>query len=139
MDDDELRAALQTETQDESQYIQHSGTTLVSGYDLIKKPKFKHVSTFLPLYTLEKQEKEDSISTPFLPIKYNGQIMHIRKSTAVWLFNKGERLSSDHLLESEILNLSIQWQQKINRHQRNSMFLISSALETYVHFTLKTN
>ena len=139
MDDDELRAALQSETQDESQYIQHRGTTLVSGYDLIKEPKFKHVSTSLPFYTLEKQEKEDSISTPFLPIKYNGQIMYIRKSTAVWLFNEGERLSSDRLLESEILNLSIQWQQKINRHQRNSMFLISSALETYVHFTLKTN
>lgn len=46
MDDDELRAALQSETQDESQYIQHSGTTLVSGYDLIKKNKIEMCINF---------------------------------------------------------------------------------------------
>ena len=65
MDDDELRAALQSETQDESQYIQHSGTTLVSGYDLIKKTKFKRVSTSLPLYTLEKQKKKIQLADHF--------------------------------------------------------------------------
>ena len=64
---------------------------------LLKKQNSKHISTSLPLYTPEKQEKEDSISTPFLPIKYNGQIMYIRKSTSVCLFNEGERLSSDRL------------------------------------------
>ena len=35
--------------------------------------------------------------SPFVPVQHNGKQLFIRKSTAVWLFSEGERISADRL------------------------------------------
>lgn len=35
--------------------------------------------------------------SPFVEVSHNGKVFHIRKSTAVWLFQKCERVSTDCL------------------------------------------
>lgn len=70
---------------------------------LLKGSKLRRLSTALPLYTdtaselPTPQRVANKKVSPFLSIEHNGHTMYIRKSTAVWLFNEGERVSSDRL------------------------------------------
>jgi hypothetical protein len=34
---------------------------------------------------------------PYVEVKFKGEVLYIHKTTAVWLFQEGERVSSDHL------------------------------------------
>ncbi len=54
----------------------------------------------LPVYSKQDGEKENTKhqNSRFLSVTHNGQEFYIRKSTAVWLFSEGERVSSDRLI-----------------------------------------
>ena len=60
--------------------------------------KVQNVTTSLPLYKSTITTTKSKERGQFLQIDYNGHPMYIRKSTTVWLFNEGERLSSDRLI-----------------------------------------
>ena len=62
---------------------------------LVKLP-----STTITMLTFSPKadhDKQISPSKKLLPVDFNGKTVHIRKTTAVWLFQDGERVSSDRL------------------------------------------
>lgn len=61
--------------------------------------------TSVPLYKLVSQEdtsKKSKQSNRFVEILHNGEKIFVRKSTLVWLFQEGERVSSDRLFRVRV-------------------------------------
>jgi len=71
-----------------------------SAYDTLKKTYQGIDNSTVPLYmkvdcTEKQQQKKFS---PFVEVNHhNGKVFHIHKTTAVWLFQECERVSTDHL------------------------------------------
>ena len=66
----------------------------------LHKSSFKRLpQTSLPIYQQESVKgKTTKINhCPFVEIKHNGNTLYIHKTTAVWLLQEGERVSSDRL------------------------------------------
>ena len=52
----------------------------------------------VPLYTkIDCNEKQQQKFSPFVEVNQNGRVCHIRKTTAAWLFQECERVSTDRL------------------------------------------
>ena len=53
----------------------------------------------VPLYIKIDCSKKQQVRkfSPFVEVSHNGKVFHIRKSTAVWLFQECERVSTDRL------------------------------------------
>jgi len=45
----------------------------------------------------DQLEKKRKLSNNFIEVDHNGEKIYIRKSTLVWPFQEGERVSSDRL------------------------------------------
>lgn len=52
-----------------------------------------------PLQKVFKEEEPKKTKKPFIEVTIGGRYVFIRKSTAVWLFQEGERVSSDRLFQ----------------------------------------
>ena len=67
----------------------------------LHKSVYKRLPGTLPLYSVEQSEKKMTkrckSHDTFIPIEHNGKQIFIHKVTAVWLFQEGERVSSDRL------------------------------------------
>lgn len=67
----------------------------------LHKSVYKRLPGTLPLYSVEQSEKKVTkrckSHDTFIPIEHNGKQIFIHKVTAVWLFQEGERVSSDRL------------------------------------------
>ena len=71
-------------------------------------------SETIPIYVQNDSTKDNSTNnkkssknSAMVEVLYNGKKMYIHKSTAVWIFQEGEQLSSDRLIrvrESQPLN-----------------------------------
>ena len=67
---------------------------------LQKQLKLKQIpSSTIPFFSeAEPTNKESSKFSPFVKVQRNDQFFYIRKTTAVWLFQESEHVSSDRLL-----------------------------------------
>ena len=73
---------------------------------LFQKISYSQIkSETIPSYVRNDSTKDNSTDnkklskhSALVEVLYNGKIMYIHKSTAVWIFQEGERLSSDRLL-----------------------------------------
>lgn len=66
------------------------------------KQTFRRVAcSALPVYEEHTVKTKKAIKkkrhNPFVEISYKGKVMHIHKTTVVWLFQEGERVSADRL------------------------------------------
>jgi len=52
---------------------------------------------FEPTQPKLTNDKTQSKHSPLLKVKHNGKIVHVRKTTLVWLFQQGESVSTDRL------------------------------------------
>ena len=94
---EQLHQTLQNEVNDDALTIENAvDAILVSPNQAFKK--VQNVTMSLPLYKFTLTTTKSKERSQFLQIDYKGQPMYIRKSSAVWLFSEGERLSSDRLI-----------------------------------------
>lgn len=90
----EQHQTLQNEVNDDALTIENAvDAILVSPNQAFKE--VQNVTMSLPLYKFTITTAKSKERSQFLQIDYKGQPMYIRKSSAVWLF---ERLSSDRLI-----------------------------------------
>ena len=113
-----LHQTLQNEVIDDVLSIENATDAVLVSQNLAFK-KIQNVTTQLPLYKSTIMNTASKEKGHFLPIDYNGQTMYIRKSTAVWLFNEGERLSSDRLIrvrDSQPFHTTMEQAQEDDQH-----------------------
>lgn len=64
-------------------------------------PMYKAIDSIDPVAT-NQLEKKRKLSNKFVEVDHNGETIYIRKSTLVWLFQEGERVSGDRLFRVRI-------------------------------------
>ena len=70
----------------------------------LHKSAFKRLpSAGLPIYDVDEARKSTKAKfSPFVEICHNGKSAHIHKTTAIWLLQEGERVSSDRLFRVRV-------------------------------------
>ena len=71
---------------------------LSSKLKLLKRPCYRQTETStIPLYEAEYDKEKKVKHNTYIEVVHNGKKSFIRKSTAVWLLQEGERVSTDRL------------------------------------------
>lgn len=79
--------------------MQQVGIIEESTYHTLKETYKRTDNCTVPLYIkldCNKKQQQQKFS-PFVEVNQNGKVCHIRKTTAVWLFQECERVSTDRL------------------------------------------
>jgi len=70
-----------------------------SAYDTLKKTYQCIDNSTVPLYMKVdcKEKQQQKKFSPFVEVNRNSKVFHIHKTTAVWLFQECEKVSTDRL------------------------------------------